>query len=251
MQIDQPKPLHIPQLRQLWQEVFGDSDAFLDSFFRTAFAPDHCRCLFLENQPVCMLYWIDCTLKEQTLAYLYAVATHPDHRGQGLCRRLMENTHALLRSQGYAGVLLVPQDSGLRIMYGKLGYKNTGGLQTVSCNAASFPLPLRALGPSEFAILRRQLLPEGGVVQEGAGLDFLAEQLQFYAGDDFLLAGFAENGIFHGIELLGNPAAAGCALNTLGCQSGDFHIPGTDPFAMFHPLAACSEVPTYLGFAFD
>ena len=33
MKIDHPDMTRIPALRQLWQEAFGDSDAFLDRFF--------------------------------------------------------------------------------------------------------------------------------------------------------------------------------------------------------------------------
>ena len=32
MKFDHPTIRQIPQLRQLWQEAFGDSDAFLDQF---------------------------------------------------------------------------------------------------------------------------------------------------------------------------------------------------------------------------
>ena len=39
MIIKPPSKEEIPQLRTLWQEAFGDSDAFLDIFFSNAFAP--------------------------------------------------------------------------------------------------------------------------------------------------------------------------------------------------------------------
>ena len=39
MRSDHPTDNEIPGLRQLWQEAFGDADAFLDSFFQTAFSP--------------------------------------------------------------------------------------------------------------------------------------------------------------------------------------------------------------------
>lgn len=252
MRIDHPAPHHMPQLRQLWKDAFGDTDAFLDSFYRTAYAPDHCRCVLSEDQVAAVLYWIDCRIDDQALAYIYAVTTHPSHRGRGLCRQLMENTHELLRSRGYSGALLVPQQESLRQMYAGMGYENAGGLAEFQCSAAETPISLRAVGPAEFAAQRRNLLPDGAVIQEGAGLAFLAEQLQFYAGDDFLLAAYAENGTLHGVELLGNRNAAPGILKTLGLSNGRFRIPGTErPFAMFHPLAADAKKPDYLGFAFD
>ena len=45
MNIDVPRKGQIPALRALWREAFGDSDAFLDTFFATGFSPDRCRCI--------------------------------------------------------------------------------------------------------------------------------------------------------------------------------------------------------------
>lgn len=252
MRIEHPDRRRLGELRQLWKQVFGDSDDFLDSFFRTAFSPNRCRCILMEDKIAAVLYWMDCTLGDQKLAYLYAVATHPDHRGKGLCRQLMENTQTLLRRQGYAGVILVPQDNGLRQMYSKMGYVNAGSLAEFSCTAGSVPCPLRALGPKEFAARRRALLPQDGVIQEQEGLAFLAEQLQFYAGEDFLLAGFAADHVLHGVELLGNPSAAPGIVAALKCTAGHFRSPGgKTPFAMFLPLADAAKQPAYFGFAYD
>lgn len=252
MQIDYPAPHHLPQLRQLWQNAFGDTDAFLDSFYRTAYAPDHCRCILIGGQVAAVLYWIDCTLKDQQLAYIYAVVTHPAHRGKGLCRCLMRNTHELLRAHGYEGTILVPQKESLRAMYAGMGYQNVGGLMEFTCTAGDEALPLRAVGPEEFAALRRSMLPPGAVLQEGTGLAFLAEQIQFYSGDDILLAAYKENKILHVPELLGSRNHAPGILNALGCIQGIFRVPGTKrPFAMFHLLKKDGVIPDYFGFAFD
>ena len=252
MKIDFPAPHHLPQQRRLWQDAFGDTDAFLDSFFQTAYSADRCRCVFMGEDIAAILYWIDCTVKNQKLAYIYAVVTHPGHRGKGLCRMLMDNTHSLLRSQGYAGAILVPQKESLRKMYAGMGYRNAGSLTCFSCGASDLPVSLRAVGPAEFAALRRTHLPENAVIQEGDGLVFLAQQLQFYAGANFLLAAYGENGILSVPELLGDASAAPGILKALGYSQGNFRIPGSSiPFAMFHPLTDTAISPSYFGFAFD
>ena len=252
MKIDFPAPHHIRQQRQLWQDAFGDTDAFLDSFFHTAYGADQCRCVLEDDEIAAILYWIDCEVKGQKLAYIYAVVTHPDHRGKGLCRLLMENTHNLLRTKGYIGTVLVPQKESLRKMYAGMGYQNVGGLADFSCDAAAEPAILRAVGAHEFAALRRTLLPADAVIQEGAGLAFLAEQLQFYAGNDFLLAAYQENGVLHGVEFLGNPTAAPGIVTALGASCGQFRTPGTARlFAMYHSLSYPEIIPKYFGFAFD
>jgi len=252
MRIEHPTPHHILQQRQLWQTAFGDPDWFLDSFFRTAYDPLRCRCVLEGDTIAAILYWIDCIVEDQTLAYIYAVVTHPDHRGKGLCRTLMADTHALLTSRGYSGAVLVPQKESLRKMYAGMGYKNAGSLTLFSCEAADTPLPLRAVGPEEFAALRKALLPEKAVLQEGPGLAFLADQLQFYAGDGLLLAAYGEKDTLHVMELLGDPVHAPGILKALHHSRGKFRVPGGNtPFAMFHPLTASAIVPEYFGFAFD
>lgn len=252
MLIEYPSPIHIPLLRQLWKTAFGDTDAFLDSFFRTAFSFDRCRCVLEENRVAAVLYWFDCSVEEEKTAYIYAVATHPDFRNRGLCRALMEDTHRLLAGRGYASAVLVPQKESLRTMYAGMGYRDMGGLDTAECTSGDTPVSLRAIGSEEFARLRRQFLPVGGVIQENENLAFLSEQLQFYTGSGFLLAAYAEKGILHGMELLGSASAAPGIVRALNCSSGHFRIPGnTLPFAMFHPLREDASVPAYFGFAFD
>ena len=82
MRIDFPKTEQIPDLKQLWQRVFGDSDAFLDSFFALCFSPDHCLCAMEANQLLGAMYWLDHSCRGSKIAYLYAVATAPEARAR-------------------------------------------------------------------------------------------------------------------------------------------------------------------------
>ena len=93
----------IPCLRQLWQQAFGDSDAFLDKFFQVGFSFDRCQCIRHGADIAAALYWFDCTWNSKKVAYIYAVATDKAHRGKGLCRRLLEDTHAHLRAMKTSG----------------------------------------------------------------------------------------------------------------------------------------------------
>lgn len=252
MKFDHPTPEQIPQLVQLWRDIFGEYDGFWELFLETAFQPDHC-CCFLENGNItASLCWLDCESQNQRFAYLYAVMTHPDHRGKGLCRQLLDEVHAHLTSKDYSAALLVPAEESLRTMYRKLGYRDCTSVSEFSCTAGDASVVLRAIGPEEYARLRRAFLPENSVIQEGASLRFLAQQAQFYTGDDILLAAYTQEGTLHGMELLGNSAAVPGIVTALECKKGQFRTPGTDrPFAMFHPLAEDAVIPDYFGFAFD
>lgn len=246
MRIDHPLPSEESQLRTLWQTVFGDSDAYLDLFFSTAYAPDHCMCIRLEQQILAAAYWLDCHISGKKAAYIYAVVTAPAHRGQGLCRQLMDAIHARLSAAGYCGSLLVPADTGLRRMYAGMGYENFGGIQEYPCAPADIKAPLQQLDATAFAALRRQYLPEYAVIQEGAQLALLEKLAAFYAGEDCLLT-VADGRV---LEYCGNKETAPGALAALGICQTTLRIPGNDPFAMYRPLTQ-DPTPTYFAFAFD
>lgn len=239
------------QLRSLWQLAFGDSEEFIHLFFDTAYAPERCQTITIDDQVAAALYWFDTECGGQKFAYIYAVATHPDFRNRGLCRELMERTHALLAEQGYDGALLMPAEAGLRQMYGKMGYRDCCNISAFSC-AAGEEIPVRRISKEEYARLRRAFLPLGSVIQEGANLDYLETFARFYAGDHFLLVAAPWKGKLNGIELLGNKAAAPGILRALGFAEGMFRTPGEDiPFAMFRPLKEHAAPPKYFGLAFD
>jgi len=248
-----PSQSNIPELRALWKRAFGDTEGFLDAFFQTAFSPERSLAAFFGEQLAGMLYWFDTELEGRKFAYIYAVATAPEFRGRGVCRELMGLTHALLADRGYAGALLVPQTEELRKMYAAFGYDDCGGIREWFCASGGKPVEIHGIEPSEYARLRRQLLPPGSVVQEGENLDFLQTQVRFYRGTDFLLAaqGTPESALF-GTELLGNTAAAPGILLSLGYPQGTFRSPGDQKrYAMLRPLAQDAPTPSYFGFSFD
>ena len=164
----------------------------------------------------------------------------------------MADTHTLLAKQGYASVMLVPADEGLREMYRKMGYEDGTCIGELTCTAGDFPTRLRSIGAEEYAALRRKFLPEKAVLQEGCNLTFLAAQAQLFAGPDFLLAAWREGNLLHGMELLGSAEAAPRILHSLGCETGRFQIPGSSKlFAMLHKLQENAQIPEYFGLAFE
>ena len=233
-------------LRTLWTECFGNEENWIDVFFQTAFDPTHVCCLTRRGQLAAALCWMDTYCQGRPLAYLYAIATAPAHRRQGLCRELMMETHEILARQGYAGAILVPGDEGLRQMYGKMNYVNFGGIRRF-CAEAGEPIPIRRLSPEEYTALRREYLPAGGVVQENGAMEFLASAAELYVGADFLLAMAGDVGL----ELLGNAHGASGILGALGLERGSFRVPGEEPFAMFRGLTGEDWQPGYFGLAFE
>lgn len=239
------------ELRNLWQEAFGDTDVLLDGFEKTGFSSDRHHCIMENGTPVSALYWFDCILEGQKLAYIYAVATLKSHRGKGLATRLMTETHEILKKQGYAGAILVPA-SGLFPFYEKIGYKTVSQIKRLDCQAQGEPAPLEEISVEEFARLRRRYLPAGGVIQEGVTLSYLATYAKLYKGEDFLLAATKEKDHLLVYELLGNKNICSNILCALACKTGRFRTPGVgQDFAMLLPFAADCPTPSYFGLALD
>lgn len=250
MTIDGPKCDQIRQLRWLWQEAFGDTEAFLNSFFSLAFSPDRCRCVTEDGRVTAALYWFDCLCQGEKLAYLYAVATAKDCRGRGLCRSLLEDTHAHLKNKGYAGTILVPADDALRQMYGRMGYLPAAAVAEFTCPAGERPVALQTLTAEQYSFRRQKMLPADAVNQEGPLIDLLADQCGLFGGEDFLLAAWVEGGVLHTEEFLGSRAAAPGIVTALGAEKGVFRAPGWDkPFAMYRPLGKGCPKPGYFGIA--
>lgn len=244
MNIDYPTPAQIPQLRQLWQEAFNDTDSFLDKFFGTAFASDRCLCATVGCGVAAMAYWFTCG----EYAYIYAVATAKKYQGKGICHALMEKTHEILTQRGYAGCILVPGEESLRRFYRGMGYENFGGVHEFECEAGP-PLPLRKLSTAEFAQLRRTVLPEGGVIQEGENLAFLSHWASYYEGENALVTAIWEDGELKVMELLGHEQTAPGIVASLGAECGSFRMPGNTPYAMHKPLNQ-NRKPKYFAFCF-
>ena len=241
------RPGHIRPLRELWKLVFGDGDDFLDLFFGTAYAPERCLCIMDEDRAAGALYWLPC----DGYAYIYAVATHPDHRGKGICRALMEAAHREIRAQGYAGAVLYPQEEGLRAMYRKMGYHHETHIRELRCAAGGAPVALHKISAVEYFAERRELLPTDAI-RQGSPFPEIMESFGFYRGEGILLAATAQQDTLLAAEYFGPEGAAPGVLTALGCKQGIFRCPGEDtPFAMVHPLAEGAPLPRYFAFPLD
>lgn len=252
MRIEHPDASRIPQLRKLWKEAFGDSDAFLDGFFAFGFSPERCRCIVEDGEVVSALYWFEGICRGQRFAYLYAVATTASHRGRGLFTALLEDVKQILSGQGVDGILLVPETEKLCRMYEKLGFSVCTSVNFYQICAGKEPIAVSETDAGTYMSLRRAYLPEGAVLQEGALLPFLNSQYRFYAGDGWLAAGQAYEGKLVCQEFLGDISAMEGLVRALGADLGEFRTPGrTRPFTWILPLREGCTRPEYFAFALN
>lgn len=252
MTFDYPAAVQIPCLRALWKEAFGDSDAFLDAFFIHGFSSRRCRCITEGGAVVAALYWFEVTCENQRFAYLYAVATAKSWRGRGLFSALFQDTKKILTQEGFDGILLVPERESLGRMYERFGFFACTSIGELTDSAGESPVSLREIGAAEFARLRRQFLPMGAVLQEGADLKFLATQCHFWAGENWLAAGQIYDGKLVCQEFLGDDRAIPGLLRALDVPCGSFRGPGKEkPFGYLLPLHEDCLRPGYFALALD
>ncbi len=115
----------LPEIRALWKECFGDSDDYLDRYFRHPQSLEH---LFVYEQHGVsgMMTLIPCLAGReggsQPVLYLFALAVRPDRQGNGIGGGLMRFAEQYARREGYGGIGLVMQHAGLTHYYREKGY---------------------------------------------------------------------------------------------------------------------------------
>lgn len=241
----------LEQLKWLWKKAFGDEDDFIDTFFQTGYAPECCRVAIQDGALAGMLFWFDCSLGANKIAYIYGVATDPAAQGQGVASGLLEDVHRLLKDCGYSGAILVPASDMLFMFYEKRGYS------TVSCVSEGVTHAAKRTSVEEIDVdayekLRREYLPVNGIKQVGRNMVYLDKLACFYRGSGFVAAVSKEDRS-RCTEFLGDPDQLPGLAGALGCGTLRYRMPGPDKaFAMgirFDGAAWTDGV--YFGLAFD
>lgn len=116
----------LPAMMRLWQDTFGDSDAFVRLFFTRVYRPQNALTLSRDGHLAAMLHIVPYRLRvgRRTLpaAYICGVSTRPEARGQGLMTALMRRALRTMRRRGFALTTLIPAEPWLFDVYARLGY---------------------------------------------------------------------------------------------------------------------------------
>ena len=244
MNTDILSPATVRELKALWKEVFCDTDEVIDAFFDTAYSPGRCRVLIREGELCSALYILDCTLKGEKIAYIYAAASAKAHRNRGYFKALLEDTHAFLKSAGYAGVLLVPAGKELFRFYERFGYEVCSYADELCAEASNESTPLKEVTPEEYVRLIGRYAGEEHVFFTLPAVKYLGRIEKLYAGDGFLFSARVCDGVLRVSEFFGDTSAAGHIVKALGCERGVFRLDGSaKPFAMYLSLKESKRVP--------
>lgn len=225
----------------LWELAFGDPAALAEEFLALfGGAPGFGRVAERNGRVAAAAYAVPGLTVSRPgypdlpARYLYAVATHPDHRDRGLaadiCRTLRDDCFA-------RGELLLtkPADTGL---YGWYAEK-IGAVPALPCDTRTVTTPcpgeVRPLSAAEYAARREALLSGTAHVRLPEAL-FVWEHLlhAHYGGGFFAVGDSVADAFFDGqraeiAELL-SPApeqAAGALLRHFGAPAAEVTLPGS------------------------
>ena len=141
----------------LYQIAFpGEPEAFTTALF-DRFYPECIRTVCENGKPISMLFALPYPLVTadgvREARYLYAVATHPDHRGKGLAARLLREEAARYP------VFLRPMTPSLFDFYKKIGFTPISPLLEREATAAPDNGRCRLLSKAAYSAARAALAP--------------------------------------------------------------------------------------------
>ena len=95
----------IPVFKNIWKEIFGDSDTFLNHFFSTNFHPEMSFCAEIDGVTACVMHCRPIKIKagknHLSAVMVSGVATLPEYRKKGLMHKLFKYAISELAKQGH------------------------------------------------------------------------------------------------------------------------------------------------------
>ena len=123
------KEKYINSLVTLWEKVFGDSEDYIRLYFKEAYYDGECFAEIVDDVIVSSFYLLKCSIKCQGKIYygryLYAAATLPEYRGNGLMPKLIREAESYCKNEKLDFIALVPAEDWLYDYYSKFVFKES------------------------------------------------------------------------------------------------------------------------------
>jgi predicted acetyltransferase len=121
--------LGVSQIRQMWKTVFGDSDSYLDIYFREKYRNERTLVYLEDEKVVASLQMLPYNFTfcdvEIPIAYISGVSTLPEVRKKGYMHQLLLKSFDEMAKNDIPLPILVPQEAWLLKFYDKYGYAQT------------------------------------------------------------------------------------------------------------------------------
>ncbi|MBQ7962821.1 MAG: GNAT family N-acetyltransferase [Clostridia bacterium] len=129
------------ELVSLWQTVFGDEAETVRFFLDKAVSAGEIYAKKIAGKIVSAFYLVDSQLingnKTEKVRYLYAAATLPGYRKQGIMSEMIKYAAEVLADKGYAAIVLCPADEKLYDYYEKLGFTRSFSDRIYTINSSA------------------------------------------------------------------------------------------------------------------
>lgn len=131
-------------LQTIWNDCFGDNDAYtrfiFDHLLRTDRILVHCNDKQIPHAMLCLQpFTLASSRGDVPGAYIFGVATSPAHQKQGLSTKLMEACHTHLAKNRFALSALVPATAELFQFYTKRGFETAFSIARDTFSADTLP----------------------------------------------------------------------------------------------------------------
>ncbi len=124
--IGYPEEKHVPDLKNLWADVFGDSQDVINNFFGKTSKNENVFCAFYGDEPVSVMYAVESNIflqnAEYKAYYVYAVCTKKEHRGNSLMKKVFSFLESEARKRSVSYLFLVPAEESLFPLYESIGF---------------------------------------------------------------------------------------------------------------------------------
>lgn len=115
-----------PEVMQMWKTCFGDSDEFIEMYFRSKYSDENTLVKIVDEKAVASLQMIpyEMTFGDNRIPIVYVAGacTLPDKRKKGYMEELFSVAFCEMKKRNVLLSILVPQDNKLVDFYEKLGY---------------------------------------------------------------------------------------------------------------------------------
>ncbi len=115
-------------LKNLWSEVFGDSDEYISLIFDKGYIPAEVFGEISDGRVVSALYLLKCNITSDGRIYngryLYAAATLTEYRKNGIMARLINEAEEFIVNNNIDFIALVPASEKLYGYYAKYGFES-------------------------------------------------------------------------------------------------------------------------------
>lgn len=151
----------VDKLRRLWSGVFGDPPELIDAFFQR-FPPEETAWIVRRGTELCSAAYaipgnrVVSGNSQRNAVYVYAVATFPEHRGNGYAGMLLRELYQSAEKNG-AILYTRPADSSLFSMYQKEMSAGCTGFMTeefLVSDAGCSPFAVEKIDPQTYGDMR-------------------------------------------------------------------------------------------------